>query len=170
MKSIKVVLSVFVLMLSMQMSAVDAKEYKNLTDEENMEFTEAIGSGDMAVIKKYVEAGIDVNDGSELFAWPPLLMAAGKNQTEAAKYFAEHGANLDYVHPATKWSAFMHAAFFGNEELVKFLAAKGANVNLKTKGGMSIVRVVREEKNQKMVDLLLSLGAKDDGCQEKECF
>jgi ankyrin repeat protein len=169
MKFIQVALTALIFAFSMQVVAADV-EYKNLNDDELSEFTDAIGKGNMEVIKKFVGQNIDLNDGSEMFAWPPLLMASGKNQTEAAIYFAEHGADLDYVHPATKWSAFMHAAYFGNEKLAKYLAKKGANVNLQTKGGMSIIRVVKEEGNQKMVDLLLSLGVKDDGCQTKECF
>jgi len=168
MKFFKVILAVLALSVATQGVA---KEYYDPTDDENMVLTNAIADGDLATVKKFVEMGIDINDGHELFAWPPLLMAAGKNQTEIAKYLAvQPGVNLDYRHPATKWTAFMHAAFFGNEELVNFLAEKGANINLKTKGNMSIVRVVREEGNQKMVDLLLSLGVKDDGCEEKACF
>lgn len=167
MKFLHMMLAALLLTVSVQ---VGAKEYYDPTDDENMELTNAIGDGDLATVKKFVEMGIDLDDGHELFAWPPLLMAAGKNQTEIAKYLANQGANLDYVHPATRWSAFMHAAFFGNTELVKFLAEKGADINKKTKGNISIVRVVREEGNQKMVDQLLALGVKDDGCKAKECF
>lgn len=169
MNFVKVLFAVLALSVSLQGVA---KEYYDPTDDENMVLTEAIGSGDLATVKMFVEEkGIDINDGHELFAWPPLLMAAGKNQTEIAKYLIDRpDVDLNYRHPATKWTAFMHAAFFGNEELVKYLAEKGADTNLKTKGGMSIVRVVREEGNTKMVDLLTSLGVKDDGCQTKECF
>jgi len=165
----KVLLAVLAVSVSLQLSA---KEYYDPTDDENMVLTNAIADGDLAIVKEFVEVkGIDINDGHELFAWPPLLMAAGKNQTEIAKYLIDRpDVDLNYRHPATKWTAFMHAAFFGNEELVKYLAEKGADTSLKTKGGMSIVRVVREEGNTKMVDLLTSLGVKDDGCQAQECF
>ncbi len=169
MKFFKVLLAVLALTVTTQGFA---KEYYDPTDDENLVLSNAIADGDLATVKKFVEElGIDINDGHELFAWPPLLMAAGKNQTEIIEYLAVRpDVNLDYRHPATKWTAFMHAAFFGNEEVVKFLAEKGADINMKTKGNMSIVRVVREEGNTKMVDLLLSLGVKDDGCQERECF
>jgi hypothetical protein len=35
---------------------------------------------------------------------------------------------------------------------------------------VSIIRAVRDEGNTKMVELLTSLGVKDDGCLEDKCF
>lgn len=162
MKFMKVLLAVLVLGFSFNAMAARA-----LTDDESVEFTGAIGEGNMKVIKQYMESGVDVNVG--YFAWSPLLMAAAKNQLEAVKYFAEHGANLDYAHPMTRWTAFIHAAYAGNTEMVKYLAAKGADINKKMRGDVSVVRLMRDEGNTKMVELLLSLGVKDDGCQDK-CF
>jgi len=163
MKFLKVVLAALVLSFSFNAMAAKA-----LTDDESVEFTDAIGKGDMKVIKKYMNAGVDVNVG--YFAWPPLLMAAAKGQLEAVKYFAEHGANLNYQHPMTRWSAFHHAAYDGNFEMVKYLAAKGADINLKMRGDVDIIRVVRDTGNTKMVDLLLSLGVKNDGCMDEKCL
>lgn len=163
MKLIKTMLAVLALGFSINAMAATA-----LTDDQSVEFTDAIGKGDMKVVKKYMESGVDVNAG--YFAWTPIIMAAAKGQFEAVKYFAEHGANLDYVHPMTKWTAFMHAAYDGNEKIVKYLAEKGADINKKGKGDVSIIRYVRDTGNTKMVDLLLSLGVKDDGCLEEKCF
>jgi len=163
MKFLKVVLAALVLSFSFNAMAAKA-----LTDDESVEFTDAIGKGDMKVIKRYMDAGVDVNVG--YFAWPPLLMAAAKGQLEAVKYFAEHGANLNYQHPMTRWSAFHHAAYDGNFEMVKYLAAKGADINLKMRGDVDIIRVVRDTGNTKMVDLLLSLGVKNDGCMDEKCL
>lgn len=162
MKLIKTLLAVLALGFSFNAMAAMA-----LTDDQSVEFTDAIGKGDMKVVKKYVEEGVDVNVG--YFAWTPILMAAAKNQLEAVKYFAEHGAKLDYQHPLTKWTAFVHAAYDGNEQMVRYLAEKGADINKKIRGDVSVVRLMRDEGNTKMVDLLLSLGVKDDGCQGK-CF
>ncbi len=153
------------LVLSLSFNAIAAK---TLTDEESVEFTDAIGKGDMKIIKKYVEAGVDVNVG--YFAWPPLLMAAAKGQLQAVKYFAEHGANLDYQHPLTRWTAFHHAAYDGHQEMVKYLAAKGADINKKMRGDVDIIRVVRDKGDTKMVELLESLGVKNDGCMEEKCL
>ena len=140
-----------------------------LSDEEYMEFTEALGNGNTKVVKKYVEANPKlVNE--KFFAWEPLQMAATKGQFETVKYLVEKGADLNYVHPASKNTAFHMAAFIGNTELMKYLASAGADVNHKLKGDVSLIRYFREEGNQKMVDLLTQLGTKDDGCQEEKCF
>lgn len=163
MKFIKLLLATFVLGLSFNVMAA-----KTLTDDESVEFTDAIGKGDMKLVKKYVDNGVDVN--ATYFAWSPVQMAASKSQFEVVKYLAEKGANLNTVHPITKWSAFMDAAYEGNENIVKYLAGKGVDVNLKSRGEVSIIRIVRDTGNTKMVDLLTSLGVKDDGCQEEKCF
>lgn len=160
MKLIKTMLALLALSFSINVMA--------LTDDESVEFTDAIGKGNMKIVKKYVEGGVDVNVG--YFGWTPIIMAGAKGQFEAVKYFAEHGANLDYEHPMTKWTAFMHAAYDGNEKIVKYLAEKGADINRKSKGDVSIIRLVRDTGNTKMVEVLLSLGVKDDGCQEEKCF
>jgi ankyrin repeat protein len=160
MKLIKTMLALLALSFSINAMA--------LTDDESVEFTDAIGKGNMKIVKKYVEGGVDVNAG--YFGWTPIIMAGAKGQLEAVKYFAEHGANLNYVHPMTKWTAFMHAAYDGNQEIVKYLAGKGADINLKSKGDVSIIRIVRDTGNTDMVNLLLSLGVKDDGCKEERCF
>jgi ankyrin repeat protein len=163
MNFLRVVLAVLVLSFSFNAMAA-----KVLTDDESVEFTDAIGKGNMKVIKKYMDAGVDVNTG--YFAWPPLLMAAAKGQLEAVKYFANKGADLDYAHPMTRWTAFHHAAFDGNVEMVKFLAAKGADINKKMRGDVDIIRAVSDIKNTKMVEVLKSLGVKNDGCMEEKCL
>lgn len=163
MKLLKVLLAALVLSFSFNAMAAKA-----LTDDESVEFAQAIGEGDLKIVKKYVDAGVDVN--VSYFAWPPLLMAASKNQLELVKYFAEHGANLDYAHPVNKLTAFHHAAYNNNEAMLKYLAEKGADVNKKMRGDVDIIRAMTDSGNDKMVTFLKSLGVKDDGCQEQKCL
>lgn len=141
-----------------------------LTDDEYMEFTEALASGNTKVVKKYVEADPKLIN-EKFFAWEPLQMAATKGKFDTVKYLVEKGADLNYAHPASKMTAFHLAAFDGYEDIVKYLAAKGADVNIKMKGDVSLIRVMKDEgpRAENMVKLLTSLGVKDDGCQEK-CF
>lgn len=141
-----------------------------LTDEEYLEFTEALGDGNTKVVKKYVEANPKlVNE--KFFAWEPLQMAATKGKFETVKYLVEKGADLNYAHPASKMTAFHLAAFDGYEDIVKYLAAKGADVNIKMKGGVSLIRVMKDEgpRAENMVKLLTSLGVSEEGCEDK-CF
>jgi ankyrin repeat protein len=163
MKLLKVLLAVMVLGFSFNAMAARA-----LTDDESVEFTDAIGRGDMKLVKKYVESGVDVNVG--YFAWPPLLMAAAKGQLPLVKYFVEHGAKLDYQHPMTQWTAFYHAAYDGDEKMTQYLADKGANINIRAKGDVSVLRLLRDMDNTKMVDFLVKMGVKDEGCLEQKCF
>ena len=163
MKFIKVLLALLV--LSFSFNALAAKA---LTDDESVEFTEALGKGNMKVVKKYVEAGVDVN--ATYFAWAPIQMAATKGQFETVKYLTEKGADLDYVHPLTKMTAFHLAAYDGHEKIVKYLAEKGADINKKMRADVDIIRIVKDTGNTKMVELLTSLGVKNDGCQEEKCL
>jgi len=153
------------LALAFSMSAMAATA---LTDDQSVEFTDAVGKGDLKLVKKYIESGVDVN--ATYFAWSPIQMAATKGQFETVKYLTEKGANLNYQHPMTKMTAFHLAAFDGFDKIVKYFAEKGADVNIKMKGDVSIVRIVRDEGNVKMVELLTSLGVKDDGCNDDKCF
>jgi ankyrin repeat protein len=136
--------------------------------EQQVDYTEALRDGNVKKVKKYIDSGVDVNE--KFFAWSALQISANKNQIGVVKYLVEHGADVNYTHPLTKMSAIQMAAYDGYTEIVKYLASKGADLNLKLKGDVSIVRVVRDTGNTKMVDLLLSLGAKDDGCKEEKCF
>ena len=54
--------------------------------------------------------------------------------------------------------------------MAKFLASAGADVNIKLKGDVSLIRYFRDEGNTHMVEFMTSLGVKDDGCAEQQCF
>jgi ankyrin repeat protein len=139
-----------------------------LTSDEQVEFTDALSTGNVKVVQKYIDAGVNLND--KYFAWSALQIAANKGQLEVVKVLVDKGADMNYRHPLTKMTALQLAAFDGYENVVSYLASKGADINLKLKGNVSIVRAMRDMGNKKMESLLLSLGAKDDGCQEEKCF
>ncbi|MES2500406.1 MAG: ankyrin repeat domain-containing protein [Pseudomonadota bacterium] len=142
-----------------------------MTDDESVELSDAIGKGDMKVVKKYVAKDPSVVN-AKFFAWSPIQMAATKGQLEMVKYLKEKGADINYVHPATKMTAFHLAAFDNYDKVVTYLAESGADINKKMKGDMSILRVMKGEgeRGENMVKLLTSLGVKDDGCQDEKCF
>lgn len=170
MKMIKVFLAVLALGFSINALAASPAAVRTLNDDESVEFTGAIGNGDMKLIKKFMDSGVDVNAG--YFAWPPLLMAAAKGQLKLVKYFVEKGADINYQHPMTQWTAFFHAAYEGNQEMAQYLADKGADINIRGKGDVSVIRLLRDSANvnTKMIDYLLALGVKEDGCSDDKCF
>ena len=157
-KFLKTTLTLILFTFSMQLFA--------LTDAEEIEFAGAVNEGKLPIVKKYIE-GKKVDINATYFAWSPFLMAAAKGQFQTVKYLAEHGADINYTHPLTKMNAFHHAAFDGRTDIVKYLASKGADINKKMKGGVSIIRIVKEKGDTKMVDLLLSLGVSEEGCEDK---
>ena len=157
-KFLKTTLTLILLTFSMQLFA--------LTDAEEIEFAGAVNEGKLPIVKKYIE-GKKVDINVTYFAWSPFLMAAAKGQFQTLKYLADHGADINYTHPLTKMNAFHHAAFDGRIDMVKYLASKGADINKKLKGGVSIVRIVKEKGDTKMADLLLSLGVSEEGCEDK---
>ena len=161
MNIIKAILAVVALSFSLNSFA--------LTDDEYLEFTDALTTGKTKVVQKFVEADPTLVN-QKFFAWEPLQMAASKGYLDTVKYLVSKGADKDYVHPASQNTAFHMAAFSGNVELIKFLAASGADVNLKLKGDVSLIRYFRDINAPEMVKLMQSVGVKDDGCQDEKCF
>ena len=152
------------IVLSFSMNAMAA-----VSDDDAIEFVEAITSGNMKIVKKYVEADV-ANANYKSFAWSPIQMAANKNQLEVVKYIVSKGGDLNYIHPLSHNTAFHLAVFNGYPEMVKLLAASGADINIKLKAEVSILRAVKDVNDKPMVDLLTKLGVKEDGCLEERCF
>ncbi|CAN4272766.1 Arp FOG, Ankyrin repeat [Methylophilaceae bacterium] len=152
------------IVLSFSMNAMAA-----VSDDDAIEFVEAITSGNMKIVKKYVEADV-ANANYKSFAWSPIQMAANKNQLEVVKYIVSKGGDLNYIHPLSHNTAFHLAVFNGYPEMVKLLAASGADINIKLKAEVSILRAVKDVNDKPMVELLTKLGVKEDGCLEERCF
>lgn len=162
MKFFKVLLMAFAMLFAITSHA------GTLTDDEYMELSGALTDGKLDVVKRYIDKDPSLLSYS-FYAWQPLQMATNHNQLAVVKYLVEKGADKNYAHPASKMTAFHLAAFNGFDDEVKYLAASGADINKKLKGGVSLIRVIKDEGNTKMVDLLTSLGVKEEGC-EGECF
>ncbi len=140
-----------------------------LTDDDSLEFTNAITEGDLKGVKKFVEADPkNVNEKS--FAWTPLQMAANKGQVEVAKYLLSKGADINYAHPLSKNTAFHLAAFGGFRDMLTLLAKSGADVNIKLKANVSLIRPFKDAENNSMIEFLKSLGVSEEGCNDSKCF
>jgi ankyrin repeat protein len=161
MKFISTLLAALVLSFSINAMA--------LTDDESLVYVEAITSGNLKVVKKYVEADPkNVNEMS--FAWTPLQMAANKGQIEVAKYLLSKGADMNYTHPLSKNTAFHLAAFGGFRDMLTLLAKSGADVNIKLKANVSLIRPFRDAENNSMIEFLKGLGVSEEGCNDAKCF
>ena len=161
MKVLSNLLAIFVAVFSLNALA--------LNDDQELEFTGAVNEGDLKTVKRYVET-TDVKLEDSYFAWTPFLMAAAKNQLKVMEYLVEKGAKITYIHPITRFNALHHAAFNGSKPMVDYLVKMGIDKTQKLKGDVSIIRALREDGKEKMAEYLLSIGFKDDGCQEKRCF
>ena len=140
-----------------------------LNDDQELEFTGAVNEGDLKIVKMYVET-TDLKINDSYFAWTPFLMTAAKGQLEVMKYLVSKGANITYTHPITEFNALHHAAFNGHKAMVDYLVEIGIDKTKNLKGDVSIIRALNEDGKEKMAEDLLSIGFKDEGCQEKRCF
>jgi len=140
-----------------------------LNDDQELEFTGAVNEGNLKVVKMYVET-TDLKINDSYFAWTPFLMTAAKGQLEVMKYLVSKGANITYTHPITEFNALHHAAFNGHKAMVDYLVEIGIDKTKNLKGDVSIVRALKEDGKENMAEYLLSIGFKNEGCQEKRCF
>jgi uncharacterized protein len=161
MKALSMLLAIFMITFSLNALA--------LNDDQEIEFTGAVNIGDLKTVKRYVET-TDVKIDDSYFAWTPFLMTAAKNQLEVMKYLVEKGANISYTHPITKFNALHHAAFNGSKKMVDYLVGIGIDKTQNLKGNVSIIRALKEDGKGEMAEYLLSLGFKNEGCQERRCF
>ena len=142
--------------------------HAEINGDDQVAYTQALRDGDVKTVQKYLDAGLSPNE--QFFTWTAIQIAANKGQLAVVKLLVEKGADINYEHPVTKMTSFQLAAYENYPEVVKYLASKGADINAKMRGGISIIRAIRDEGNTKMVDFLISLGVKDDGCKEEKCF
>lgn len=140
-----------------------------LSDDESLEYTDAVTEGKLKIVQKFINADPKLAN-EKTFGWSPLQMAVNRNQTEVVKYLLSKGADINYIHPVAHHTAFHLAALNGLDDMVKLLAKSGADVNIKLKADVSLIRFFRDEGNTHMLELMTSLGVKDDGCTEGKCF
>ena len=84
----------------------------------------AARAGDLTALDNLVAQGADINAGTGVNGWPPVLHAIHKGQTAALVRLLDHGASLS---GATGREALLMSSGYGNEPMVRVLLAHGIN-------------------------------------------
>lgn len=94
-------------------------------------------SNDVVGIRDLLRQGMD---GSPLLPnspWTPLLLAAFRGSTAAAKVLLQEGQADPNLSDGKGWTALHHAVALRNDVLVAALIARGANINSRDCSGLS---------------------------------
>ena len=102
------------------------------------EFIERAGTGDLAAVKLFLAAGMDVNarDRMGAKAYTALYEASFQGHLEVVKFLVEHGAKIN-AKTGHGNIALMAAASGGNLEIARYLAGKGAIIDARNRPGQT---------------------------------
>nr|MBN2277646.1 ankyrin repeat domain-containing protein [candidate division Zixibacteria bacterium] len=125
---------------------------------QDIDIVNAAGMGNIEVIKKHLDAGVDINfDSGD--GYTPLLMAAMYGRDKAVKFLVEAGADVNLV-TGTGQSAILAASQYGKTEIVKMLVEAGADVNMVYgSGSTTILREAIKYGHVDLVKYLIEAGA-----------
>ncbi len=97
--------------------------------------------GDLEAVRRYIEAGADLNAKEPLGGSTPLIIAATFGRTEVAKALIEAGADVDQRNNEGS-TALLSAAFLCRTEIVAALLAAGADRSITNNAGSTPLDVV----------------------------
>lgn len=158
----------FNLMLAVLLTAV-CLNANAVTDEEQMDFTNALGDGNMVVVSDYISSK-KININTPSFGLTPLQVAVNQNQVKVVKYLLQQGANINIQHPVTNMTALAAAVSDDNLTMAELLLSNKADTSIKMNGDVSVLRLSNDSGFKEMSALLIKNGAKDDGCSDEKCF
>ncbi|KAF7113858.1 hypothetical protein CNMCM5793_004913 [Aspergillus hiratsukae] len=123
----------------------------------------AASTGELAVVRALVNAGVDLEVRSDRDARTALALAVVNNHSEVVQCLLAAGANTDVsAGDHAGRSVFLHAVFHGHLDVVRSLLA--ANVDVNTSGGANNYAALTWAVlggNFEAVRLLLAHGAKE---------
>ena len=115
-------------------------------------FYRAIILGDLTLVKKYIQEGIDINfkDNTNI---TPLVLATKYNHTEIIKLLLKNKAQVnvkdEYMSP------LVFAIRNNNIEIVKLLISSGADLNIYDGSGKNLLTLAASQKCYAILELLL---------------
>lgn len=123
-------------------------------------FIKAAGFGDLALIKKFIIAGTDVN-GKGVNGMTPLHAAAAGGHRDVTDMLISAGANVN--NRDNRYETPLHtAAFFGNLDVAILLMNANANINAKDTDGMTPLHWAASAGHSDIAKAFLDAGAKID--------
>lgn len=120
---------------------------------------DAIVTGDIVSVKKFIDKGVDVNLVSE-YKGPPLFEATIFGEEEIVMFLLSKRAEVNAINHLGK-TPLMGAARFGRLEIAKLLLKHGADVNFSNERGKTALSIAREKEFKEIEQLLLEHGAKE---------
>ena len=118
----------------------------------------AINRQNMELVELLIEKGTKIDFLDDNGA--PILVGAMITSIEMAKYFIEHGANLNIVDSRFGRTPLIYAIITGNNEIAKLLIRKGADLNIKgTEEGIAPLVYAIRMRNLEIARCLIEAGA-----------
>lgn len=135
----------------------------------------ASAGGHVSVVRALIEAGADINLGTENYGTTPLIASVnniaiarhyGRNEAETrqmkvVRLLIKAGADVN-AETTDGWTALMAAANVGSLEAIELLLAAGADVNSKHKDEDTAVSRAKAAGHNEIVQLLREVGATED--------
>ena len=88
----------------------------------------------------------------------PLMLAASMGRLSSIKMLMKNYAAHDII-DTFGWSALMFGVYYNHADVVNYMLENGVDPNLTSGQGLSALKIAKEHKRLKMVDILLEFGA-----------
>jgi ankyrin repeat protein len=114
--------------------------------------------GDIAILNKRLQDGVDINSQEDTGS-TPLHFAANSGRKEVVEFLIGKGAQVD-AKDIISMTPLYYAAMHNDRDIVDLLLAKGADINAKDEGGdYTLLYYAIWEDKIKPVELLIEKGA-----------
>ncbi|CAM9440385.1 unnamed protein product [Ectocarpus sp. 12 AP-2014] len=118
----------------------------------------AVELGDLAVVKRYLDAGGDPEKKDEKYGAAPVHWAALRGRPDALSLLLERGGDVE-SRTSTDGTPLVWGCMGGNATVVRLLLERGANISAKTKGKGTALHHATHSGHPEVVALLLQNGA-----------